>query len=105
MKKKEKPWGGRFQKETDRRVEAFTASIHFDRRLYPSDIEASIAHARMLARQGIIAPAEGKLIIGGLEEIRKELDKGTFAFSTADEDIHMAIERALIAEPENSIDE
>ena len=54
MSKKEKPWGGRFSGHTDKQVEAFTASIHFDKRLYRYDIEGSIAHAKMLATQGLI---------------------------------------------------
>ncbi len=96
MEKKKKPWGGRFTGKTDKRVEAFTASIDFDKRLYPYDIEGSTAHAQMLARQGIISPAEGELIIKNLQEIRQDLAQGNFTFRTEDEDIHMAIERALI---------
>ena len=96
MDKKEKPWGGRFGQQTDKLVEAFTASIQFDKRLYPYDIEGSIAHATMLARQGIISPSEGTAITGALAEIRKDLEKGCFKFQAGDEDIHMAIEKALI---------
>ena len=55
MTARKKPWGGRFQEPTDREVEAFTASIHFDRRLYRQDIAGSIAHARMLASRKIIS--------------------------------------------------
>jgi argininosuccinate lyase len=95
MKKKEKPWGGRFSEPTDRQVEAFTASIHFDRRLYRYDIEGSIAHARMLARQGILTKDEMKAIVTGLEAIQKEIEVGTLLFSPDDEDIHMAVEKAL----------
>ncbi len=95
MKKKEKPWGGRFSEPTDREVEAFTASIHFDRRLYRYDIEGSIAHARMLARQGILTKDEMKAIVTGLEAIQKEIELGTLLFSPDDEDIHMAVEKAL----------
>jgi argininosuccinate lyase len=54
MKKREKPWEGRFSEPTDREVEAFTSSLHYDRRLYRYDIAGSIAHAQMLAKQGII---------------------------------------------------
>ncbi len=96
MEKKKKPWGGRFRGETDKRVEAFTASIDFDKRLYPYDIEGSTAHAKMLAKQGIISAEEGELIIKNLQAIRQDLDQGNFSFRTEDEDIHMAIERALI---------
>ena len=61
----EKPWAGRFTQPTDTFVEEFTASIDFDRRLYRCDIAGSIAHARMLARQGIIAEAEAQQIVAG----------------------------------------
>jgi len=97
MKKQEKPWGGRFGEPTDREVEEFTSSLHFDRRLFRHDIEGSIAHARMLAAQGIIAPAEARKISAGLRAIRAEIEAGKFAFSPGDEDIHMAVEKALIA--------
>ncbi|MHB8769741.1 MAG: argininosuccinate lyase [Syntrophales bacterium] len=95
MQKKGKPWGGRFSEPTDREVEAFTSSLHFDRRLYRYDIEGSIAHARMLAKQGIITTGEVKAIIAGLGSIRGEIEAGSFAFHPGDEDIHMAIEKAL----------
>jgi len=92
-----KPWGGRFQGETEKTVEEFTSSLEFDRRLYRQDIAGSVAHARMLARQGIITPAEAEAIVQGLEEIRQEMEAGEFAFDPALEDIHMAVEAALIA--------
>jgi argininosuccinate lyase len=91
-----KLWGGRFAGATAGSVEAFTASIEVDARLYRHDIAGSIAHARMLARQRIISPREGRRIVAGLEAIRSEIDAGKFRFSTADEDIHMNIERRLI---------
>ncbi len=97
MSNKEKPWGGRFLGQTDKQVEAFTASIHFDKRLYRCDIEGSIAHARMLAKQGLLAPDEKEAIVAALAEIRKEIDEGRFIFQIDDEDIHMSIEKALIA--------
>jgi argininosuccinate lyase len=93
----EKPWGGRFGKETDQTVEDFTASLPFDRRLYRQDIAGSIAHARMLAQQGIITPAEGDQIAAGLEEIGRELEAGELEVDPALEDIHMGIEARLIA--------
>jgi argininosuccinate lyase len=96
MKKKEKPWGGRFGEQTDKQVEMFTASIQFDKRLYRHDIEGSIAHATMLARQGIITASERKIINAALTKIKMDLDQGRFTFQTGDEDIHMAIEKALI---------
>jgi argininosuccinate lyase len=90
-----KLWGGRFSKETAKLVEEFTASIYFDKRLYKQDIAGSIAHVRMLARQGIIRSEEAERIIQGLEEIKEEIEKDEFVFTAADEDIHMAIERRL----------
>jgi len=97
VKKQDRPWGGRFGEPTDREVVAFTASIHFDRRLYRHDIEGSLAHARMLARQGIITLGEAKKIRAGLKAILTEIERGDFVFTPEDEDIHMAIEKALIA--------
>jgi argininosuccinate lyase len=95
MKKDNKLWSGRFSEPTDREVEAFTASIHYDRRLYRYDIEGSIAHARMLAKQGIITQGEAKAIRTGLLEILADIEAGNFAFHPDDEDIHMAVEKAL----------
>lgn len=77
-------------------MERFTASIPFDRRLYRQDIEGSVAHARMLCRQGIISREEEEAIVQGLKEIGREIEAGKFAFKPEDEDIHMAIEKALI---------
>jgi argininosuccinate lyase len=71
-----KPWQGRFEEETSRTLEDFSQSVSFDRELYPQDIRGSIAHARMLARQGIITEEDSKLIIKGLEEILAELEEG-----------------------------
>ncbi len=93
---KEKPWGGRFTESTDAFVEAFTASIGFDHRLYRHDIAGSIAHARMLAHVGIIREPECKRIVDGLEDIRADIERGDFAWSVALEDIHMNIEARLI---------
>jgi len=91
-----KPWGGRFKKTTAASVEKFTASIGFDKRLYPYDIQGSIAHAAMLAQQSIISKKEASKIIGALKSILKDMEKGKFKFSISDEDIHMAIEKELI---------
>lgn len=93
---KKKPWSGRFEKETDKLVEKFTASISFDKRLYKYDIEGSIAHCMMLARCKIIKNGEANKIIKGLRDIKKEIDGGRFKFDIALEDIHMNIERRLI---------
>ncbi|HWE35722.1 MAG TPA: argininosuccinate lyase [Isosphaeraceae bacterium] len=92
----EKPWGGRFAGNTDRRVEAFTESISFDRRLFEQDIRGSVAHARMLAAVGLLTEAECEQIVQGLSEIRAEIESGTFPFSIAREDIHMHVEAALV---------
>jgi argininosuccinate lyase len=77
-------------------VEKFTSSIHYDQRLYPYDIEGSVAHATMLAKQNIISKNEAAKIVSALKNILKDIEKGKITFSPADEDIHMAIERELI---------
>ncbi len=87
---------GRFSKPADKLVTQYTASLPFDRRLYRQDIAGSIAHAKMLARQGIISAAEAAKITGGLEAIRVEIEQGKFEFKAEQEDIHMAIESRLI---------
>ena len=92
----EKLWGGRFSQPTDKFVEEFTASIQFDQRLYRYDIQGSIAHCRMLAKQGIISQDEADTIITGLREILAEIEHGVFEFSIAREDIHMNVEARLI---------
>jgi argininosuccinate lyase len=95
MTKDKKPWGGRFTEPTDRQVEEFTASIDFDKRLYRYDIEGSIAHCRMLSRQGIISKEEENTIVSGLTDILQDMETGNFAYSIDCEDIHMAVERSL----------
>jgi argininosuccinate lyase len=90
-----KLWGGRFASATAGSVEAFTASIDVDRRLYRHDIAGSIAHAKMLARQRIIPTRDAQKIVRGLKAIQSEIDRGVFPFSSSDEDIHMNIERRL----------
>ena len=90
-----KPWSGRFQKSTAGNVEKFTSSIHYDQRLYFYDIEGSIAHATMLAGQNIISKKEAQEIVSTLKNILQDIEKGKFKFTTADEDIHMAIEKEL----------
>jgi len=91
----DKPWAGRFHEPTDAFVEAFTASVGFDHRLYRYDIEGSIAHATMLARQGILTAAERDLIVNGLIRIRTRIEAGEFEWSIPLEDVHMNIEAAL----------
>src|ERR1700685_4671635 len=91
-----KAWGGRFGERTDRRVEEFTESISFDRRLFEHDVRGSIAHAEMLAHVGLLTPDECQQIVRGLTEIRAEIVAGTFPFTLEREDIHMHVEAALI---------
>jgi argininosuccinate lyase len=92
-----KLWSGRFTKKTDKLTEDFNASIAFDSRMFRQDITGSIAHARMLARQGIISTEERDLIISGLEAIRDDLEEGRLEFSVEAEDVHMNIETFLTA--------
>jgi len=97
-----KLWGGRFASDTNALVEAYNASIGFDRRLWRHDIDGSIAHARMLAATGIISEPDRDAIIGGLIGIGSEIEAGTFDFRIDREDIHLNIEAALaerIGEP------
>ena len=91
-----KLWGGRFLKPTDNVMESFSESISFDKRLYEYDIEGSVVHAKMLAKQGIITEDEADKIIEGLRKIKHMIDEGEFEFRIEDEDIHMNIERKLI---------
>ena len=90
-----KLWGGRFQEETDGRMDDFHSSIHFDRRLYREDIAGSIAHATMLGECGIISKEEAEAICQGLEEILADIEAGKVEFDPAAEDIHMNIEKLL----------
>jgi len=87
--------GGRFNEPTDTFVEAFTASVNFDQRLYRQDIQGSIAHATMLTEAGVLTTEEKDAIIQGLEEIRKDIESGNFNWSVEQEDVHMNIEAAL----------
>jgi argininosuccinate lyase len=91
----DKLWGGRFSGRTDRTVEAFTASEHFDRRLAEYDIAGSRAHALMLKSCGIISEADCNTIINGLETISQEIADDRFVWSAALEDVHMNIEARL----------
>ncbi len=86
---------GRFKAPRLPEVEAFTASLPFDRRLYRHDVLGSIAHARMLAKVGLIAASEAREIVAGLLGIEREISAGDFRFDVSDEDIHLAIERRL----------
>ncbi|MBX3440121.1 MAG: argininosuccinate lyase [Planctomycetaceae bacterium] len=91
-----KAWGGRFAEQTDARVEAFTESISFDARLAQVDIRGSQAHARMLAKVGLLSQAEADLICTNLDEIRGEIERGELPIRPELEDIHMHIESRLI---------
>jgi argininosuccinate lyase len=91
----EKMWGGRFAAGTDSLVEAFTASIQVDRRLYAEDIRGSMAHARMLGRVGVLTEAEAEAIVTGLAQVRQEIVEDRLPFVDALEDIHMHVESRL----------
>lgn len=91
----EKMWAGRFQKALDKTADDFNSSIRFDSRMYAQDIKGSMAHATMLAKQGIVPQADVDKIIDGLESILKDLQSGTLAIDENAEDIHMFIEAEL----------
>lgn len=90
-----KMWGGHFDYGPSEIMQKINASIDFDKKLYKQDIRASIAHARMIGKVGIIKAAEAEKIIAGLQKIEKEIDSGNFEFSTELEDIHMNVESRL----------
>ena len=97
MSDAKKAWGGRFEGSMDAFVTEFGASLPVDREMWAADIEGSIAHVRMLGAQGIVAPEDATAIEAGLRSVREDLESGAFVFDNADEDIHMAVERALTA--------
>jgi argininosuccinate lyase len=88
-------WGGRFSEQTDAFVEAFTASVEFDQRMYRQDIAGSKAHARMLQKTGVLSAADCEAIVKGLDRIIAEIENGEFAWSVSREDVHMNIEARL----------
>ncbi|BCD68350.1 argininosuccinate lyase [Nitratiruptor sp. YY09-18] len=90
-----KLWSGRFEKSASKLLDKFNASLPFDKELYEQDIQGSIAHAKMLAKQGILSEEEKEEIIKGLNKIKEEIESGDFVWDIADEDIHMAIEKRL----------
>ena len=90
-----KLWAGRFQKETDDKVNDFNSSISFDARLYRQDITGSIAHATMLGEQGIIAKEEAEKIVETLKVLLQEIEEGKVEFTKDSEDIHMNMEVLL----------
>jgi argininosuccinate lyase len=96
MKKSvEKLWGGRFEKPTAAIVEKFTASVHYEARLVPYDIAGSIAHARMLGRQGIIGRQESARLVAGLQTLSKQWERGAWKLDAAFEDVHGNVEARL----------
>jgi argininosuccinate lyase len=92
-----KLWGGRFTKETNQSVHNFNASISFDQKFYKQDIEGSIAHVTMLAKQGIITVAEKDQIVEGLNGILEDIANGKLKIDNESEDIHSFVETNLIA--------
>ena len=91
-------WGGRFEKGVDQFTQEFGASLEVDKNMAQQDIAGSRAHAKMLAKQGIISDDDQQAIDGGLEKISHEISDGTFPWDVNDEDIHMAVESRLTAE-------
>ena len=89
-------WGGRFTKETDQLVYNFNASISFDKRFYAQDMKGSMAHVRMLAKQGILTEEERDQILDGLNGILKDVEEGRLEITSEYEDIHSFVEAVLI---------
>ena len=96
-KPQSKPWAGRFTEPTDAFVEAFTASVEFDQRLFRHDIAGSRAHAQMLAHAGVLTAQERDTILQGLDDVLAEIEAGKFQWSVSLEDVHMNIEARLTA--------
>ena len=93
----DKMWSGRFSASASSLLDQFNASIMFDRKLYREDIEGSLAHAAMLAKQGILTTEELRQITGGLNQVMAEIESGEFEWKISDEDLHMGIEKRLTA--------
>lgn len=93
----EKMWSGRFSAGASNLLDQFNASIMFDRKLYREDIEGSLAHAAMLAKQGILSDDELSQIREGLTQVKEEIESGAFEWKISDEDLHMGIEKRLTA--------
>ena len=89
-------WGGRFTKETDKLVYNFNASISFDQKFYKQDIKGSMAHVKMLAKQGILTEEERDQILAGLEGILADVESGKLEITSEYEDIHSFVEANLI---------
>lgn len=90
-----KLWGGRFQKNTDKKVDDFNSSIRFDKRMYKQDIKGSIAHAKMLGKQNIISLEDSEKIVAELKNILSDIENGKIEFEIDAEDIHMNVEKIL----------
>jgi len=93
----DKMWSGRFSASASSLLDQFNASIMFDRKLYKEDIEGSLAHAKMLTRQGILTSDELAQIEQGLLQVKEEIESGVFEWKISDEDVHMGIEKRLTA--------
>ncbi|WP_310441264.1 argininosuccinate lyase [Sulfurimonas sp.] len=93
----DKMWSGRFSASASSLLDQFNASIMFDRKLYREDIEGSIAHAKMLTKQGILTTSELTQITDGLNQVKNEIESGEFEWKISDEDLHMGIEKRLTA--------
>lgn len=91
-----KPWGGRFNESTEQSFERFSASVHFDRRLYAQDIQCSLAHLEALRKAKVISAQEKEALEDGLEKVRTEIESGRFEWKEALEDVHMNIEIRLV---------
>lgn len=91
----EKLWGGRFSQDTDELVDKFNASIEVDKRLYESDIEGSIAHLKMMAKESIITQTEAEILIKGLGKVKEKIENNEMQLSAGLEDIHMHVENEL----------
>ena len=90
-----KMWAGRFEKATDKEVNDYNSSLPFDCKMYSQDIEGSIAHSQMLAKQGVISSEDAEAIKSGLLSIKEDIESGKLTFDSDAEDIHMFIEEEL----------
>ncbi len=93
----DKMWSGRFSSSASSLLDEFNASIMYDRKLYQEDIEGSLAHAAMLAKQGILTTEDLIAITDGLNQVKSEIESGEFEWKISDEDLHMGIEKRLTA--------
>ncbi|HTU57436.1 MAG TPA: lyase family protein, partial [Polyangiales bacterium] len=87
--------GGRLPQTIDAAMERLNTSVDVDSELWPEDIRGSIAHARGLARAGVLSAAEAETLVSGLERVREEITSGRFVWERSREDVHMNIEARL----------